>query len=63
MTRIALLCKACHSFIHALLTEKELEESYNSVELLRAHPEIKKFGQWLHAKPAGFQPLSRKRRC
>jgi 5-methylcytosine-specific restriction endonuclease McrA len=60
--RIALLCKACHSFVHSLLSEKELEQSYNSIEALLAHPEIVKFANWLTTKPAGFQPLSRKRR-
>jgi 5-methylcytosine-specific restriction endonuclease McrA len=60
--RIAMLCKGCHSFVHSLLSEKELEQSYNSVEALREHPEIAKFGSWLAGRPPGFQPLSRKNR-
>lgn len=60
--RIALICKACHSFIHSLLTEKQLEQSYHNLEALRAHPEIAKFASWICTKPASFQPLSRRNR-
>jgi hypothetical protein len=60
LTRIAMLCTACHSCIHSVLSEKELESKYNTVESLREHPEIAKFAAWVGKKPAGFQPLSRK---
>jgi hypothetical protein len=62
LTRIALLCKACHSFVHSVLSEKELAERYNTLELLLGHPEIAKFAQWIAPKPPGYQPLSRKYR-
>ena len=48
-------CRPCHSQIHAVLTEKELERSYRSVDTLRAHPEIAKFAEWVCSKPAGFK--------
>ena len=38
--RIAMLCRACHKFIHSVLSEKQLASSYNTVEQLLAHPEI-----------------------
>ena len=49
------ICKACHSQLHAVLTEKELERDYPTVELLRAHPEIAKFAAWISTKPRGFK--------
>lgn len=63
LNRIALLCRACHSYIHSVLTEKELEAVYNTVEALRAHPEIERFRAWVGAKPPGYQPLSRKKKA
>ena len=55
------LCRPCHSQLHALLTEKELEREWNTLERLRAHPELMKFAAWIAAKPRGLKPLSRKR--
>jgi len=41
------LCNACHGMIHAVLTEKELEADYHSVEALLAHPQISQFVTWV----------------
>jgi Fe-S oxidoreductase len=49
------ICRPCHSQIHALLSEKELERDYNTVARLRAHPEIAKFARWIANKPRGFR--------
>jgi hypothetical protein len=61
LTRIALLCKACHSAVHSTLTEKQLEQTYNTIEALQSHPELERFLCWIRTKPPNFQPLSRKR--
>lgn len=53
------ICRPCHSQIHALLSEKDLEREWNTVEKLRAHPEIAKFAVWIAAKPRGFKPQVR----
>ena len=50
------ICRPCHSQIHAVLTEKELEQAYRTVEALKAHPEIAKFAEWISTKPPGFRP-------
>jgi hypothetical protein len=50
------ICRPCHSQIHAVLTEKQLERDYRTVEALRAHPEIAKFAMWISSKPRGFRP-------
>ena len=49
------ICRPCHSQIHALLSEKELEREFNTIEKLRAHPEVAKFGRWIATKPRGFR--------
>src|SRR5579883_2945751 len=58
-TRLAWICRPCHTHIHHVLTEKQLEYDFNTVEALKAHPEIQKFTVWIGAKPAGFKPQSR----
>lgn len=50
------ICRPCHSQIHAVLTEKELERDYRTVEALRAHPEVAKFATWIATKLPGFKP-------
>ncbi|WP_031499819.1 hypothetical protein [Bryobacter aggregatus] len=60
MTEIAMLCKGCHGFVHQILTEKELEQSYHSIGALREHPAISKFVEWLSKKPPGFEPQLRR---
>ena len=49
------ICRPCHSQIHALLSEKELEREYNTVAALRAHPGVAKFASWIASKPRGFK--------
>ena len=50
------ICRPCHSQIHAVLSEKELERGYRTVEALLAHPEVAKFAEWIATTPAGFKP-------
>jgi 5-methylcytosine-specific restriction endonuclease McrA len=49
------VCRPCHSQVHALLTEKELERDFNTIAKLRAHPEVAKFAGWIASKPRGFR--------
>jgi hypothetical protein len=60
--RIAMLCRACHKFIHSVLSEKQLAADYNTVEQLQAHPEIGKFVGWIATKQPGLQVRSARRR-
>jgi hypothetical protein len=53
--KIVGICRPCHSQIHLLLSEKELEREWNSVEKLRTHPELMKFARWISTKPRGFR--------
>ena len=58
-SRLADLCRPCHKFVHSVLTEKELESAYNTMEQLAAHPEIRKFADWIRTKPPGLRVRSR----
>ena len=49
------ICRPCHSQIHALLSEKELEREFNTIEKLRTQPEVTKFARWIASKPRGFR--------
>lgn len=49
--RLALICRPCHKQIHAVLTEKQMERDHNTLDALKAHPEIAKFLTWIRNKP------------
>ena len=58
-TRLADLCRPCHKFIHSVLSEKDMEFDYNTVEQLAGHPEIRKFVEWVRTKPPGLRVRTR----
>ena len=58
--RIALLCRPCHSHVHATLGNKRLEREFNTVEALAAHPEISRFVRWVARRPDGTRVGFRK---
>lgn len=49
--RVVPFCRPCHKTVHAVLTEKELEREYNTVERLREHPEMASFIAWVRTRP------------
>jgi hypothetical protein len=50
-TRTIDVCRPCHKNIHAVLTNKELEREYNTLEALKSHPDIDRFIRWVASKP------------
>lgn len=40
----------CHTKIHHVFTNKELEDYYNTADRLLEHPEIQKFVKWIAKK-------------
>ncbi|MEY4515992.1 MAG: hypothetical protein RL180_338 [Pseudomonadota bacterium] len=52
---IALLCRPCHSQVHAVLDNISLATAFYQVDLLAAHPEIARFCAWISSKPAGLK--------
>jgi len=48
--------------VHALFSTKELERDLNTVERLRAHPEMAKFIEWVKERPVDSHvPVRRSR--
>lgn len=39
-----------------MFDERELGRTLNSLDRLRAHPEVQRFAVWLGTKPPGFLP-------
>ena len=54
------LHRICHKQIHALFTETELAQQYHHAQILREHPEMKKFIAWVEDKPNSFYEKTRK---
>ncbi len=50
--RVTWLCRPCHKQIHSLIGEKELEQTYNTIESLAVHPGMARFVRWIADKPA-----------
>jgi 5-methylcytosine-specific restriction endonuclease McrA len=41
------ICKShCHKQIHEFIDEKEMGKTYNTLEALMTHPEVKKYVEW-----------------
>jgi hypothetical protein len=47
LNRVISICAPCHKNIHAVLTEKELAEDFNTIEKLLAFPAITRFTAWV----------------
>ena len=58
--QIAGICRPCHTQIHALLSEKELEREFNTIEHLKAHRGVSKFAEWIATKPRGFKAATQR---
>ena len=57
-----LICHACHKKIHATFDNRELEQEFNSVDMLISHPDIRKFVRWMRKQPPEFVPQSKESR-
>lgn len=57
------LCRACHSCVHSNHSNKELAESYNSIEKLLSDERIRKFCKWQNTqKPGKHKSFIKKKR-
>lgn len=61
-TPTILLHKVCHDKIHAVISEKELQKHYYTIEKLQQHPDIAKFIKWIKNKDPHFYDKSVKTR-
>lgn len=51
--------RICHRQIHALFSESELAQRYNTVDALLEHEAMRKFVAWVKTKPDGFHQKSK----
>jgi len=61
------ICRECHNQIHALVSEKDMAEEYNSFDKLCSHEGIEKYMNWVRDKKPGSKikvskPQSRRRK-
>lgn len=49
--KVAMICRPCHNQIHDLFTEKELERSFYTIELLLANEDVQKWIAWVKKRP------------
>ncbi len=47
------LCRPCHRNVHASLSNGDLEKGYDSLESLSAHPDVRRFTEWVRDRPPG----------
>ena len=47
------LCRPCHTNVHASLSNGDLGRGYDSLEALSAHPDVRRFTEWVRSKPHG----------
>ncbi len=51
----------CHRTIHRHFSNSDLARRYSTAEALLAHPEIRKFVDWVASKPPDFHAPTRDR--
>jgi len=50
LERMILLCRPCHKMLHATLTEKQLEQEYNTLAAIAGHPAMRTFVKWIRKR-------------
>jgi Mn-dependent DtxR family transcriptional regulator len=48
------LHKICHRFLHATITEREMQHYYHTFERILEREEIQKFVKWIQKKEPGY---------
>ena len=48
----AMLCPTCHRQLHAMFSETTLARELNSIETLRANPEVSSYLKWVRRQKA-----------
>lgn len=62
LTRVAWVCRPCHSHIHAVLSNRELANEFNTLDKIRTVPDIAKFADWVGNKPVGLKVTIRRKK-
>ena len=56
-----LICRPCHNAIHSFLTLRELSDSYNTMEKIMEHCELKKHFEWAQKQTKNHIRVASKR--
>lgn len=56
------ICRDCHTAIHALFTNKELEQTYSTVDALLGHEEMRKTVAFISKQDPGGRVRTRQSR-
>jgi len=51
--RTVVLCRLCHHNVHAALSNGDLGRGFASLETLSAHPDVRRFTEWVRDKRHG----------
>ncbi len=43
----AVLCRGCHRMVHRRFSNRQLADRYNTIEKIRAHPDMVRFLNWI----------------
>ena len=57
-----IMCRTCHSFIHATFSNRTLADSFNTLDKLREDPEVQKFVRWVRKQRPDRQFSADRRR-
>lgn len=60
--RCAMVCKSCAEMIHQLISNKELDKHYDTVEKLLSNDEIKKYVNWVSKQKRERVTIATKKR-
>lgn len=56
---IVTLHRICHTKIHSTITNRELWHTYNTIDELKKHDDIRKFIKWVRKKDPRFNDVNR----
>jgi len=61
LQKVIHICRECHNQIHALITEKEMAETYYTLESLVSHEGVSRFIQWVKKHQPSSQIRTRRK--
>ena len=56
------VCCNCGDMVHKLISLKEMETTYNTIEAILSHPGIKEWVKWISKKPNDFSVCMRSKK-
>ena len=59
---VELICAVCQGMVHATFTNRTLEASYHTIELLRTAPELAPYLKWIRKQPASRRTRNKQRK-